>query len=746
MVNSLKSFILLLLVSSFSYAQTNETATPESSPPKETPKEFIFKPTIGLGTGMFSFYGDLYNKHFQLPSVSRIGYDLNVSQRLTDYLQLNFYALFGKLGANERNPSLGRNVNFESEIRVGGLKFEYDFGNFLPKERTASPFVSIGIESFEFLSKTDLFDKYGNRYYYWSDGRIYNVDENDVNASSAIKLNRDYKYESDVRELNTDGFGKYPERSWAIPVGAGFMFKINDYWDFKLGATMHFTFTDYIDGVTKNSVGNRAGTPANDKFMMTSFSLHYNLGLKNEEIPADEDAYSDVDFLALENEDQDKDGVIDFKDSCQGTPEGVPVDVKGCPLDDDLDGVPNYKDDELNSPAGAFVDVKGVQLSDSLIAYQYSVFMDSTGAFAKVEVHDHNGNSRYLANQKEYTVQLGIFKTGLSPELMTKFLSIGDITTGNINDSTTIYSAGKFNNSLDAEKRKQQLISEGLTDAKVVYKQNGKYFDAPAYTSNTPNPPNNLNNNNPVSDNKHETTKEKQAPDNKQETATNNKQETKTNNKSKTDNKQKPGGNDKPTDNISDIQGVVLRVQLGAFSNRLSKSVFKNVPDVIEVKTEDGLYKYMSGSFSSFEEAAKHKVDLVLKGYQGAFISAYKDGKRVSLKEAGATTRKKDEGAGTDSSTVSAVDKKLIVFKIQVGVFKAEPPADKQAKFDAIKGITTEPTSSGLKRYVVGSFNDYKAAQDFKNELIKNGIEGAFVVAFFNNEYISVQEALELLK
>jgi len=99
-----------------------------------------------------------------------------------------------------------------------------------------------------------------------------------------------------------------------------------------------------------------------------------------------------------------------------------------------------------------------------------------------------------------------------------------------------------------------------------------------------------------------------------------------------------------------------------------------------------------------------------------------------------------------DSAGSNAVDKKLVTFKIQVGVIKNEPPADKKAKLDAIQGITKEPTSTGFNRYVAGSFKDYKEAQAYKDELIKKGIEGAFVVAVFNNEYITIQEALELLK
>jgi len=49
--------------------------------------------------------------------------------------------------------------------------------------------------------------------------------------------------------------------------------------------------------------------------------------------------------FALGSKDSDGDGVKDKKDECPGTPAGVQVDEKGCPLDRDGDGVPDYKDD-----------------------------------------------------------------------------------------------------------------------------------------------------------------------------------------------------------------------------------------------------------------------------------------------------------------------------------------------------------------------------------------------------------------
>ena len=67
-------------------------------------------------------------------------------------------------------------------------------------------------------------------------------------------IERDYTYESDVRESDLDGFGKYLERTWAVPVGVGARMDIGHGFDFRMGATMHFTLTDLVDGVNGQSL------------------------------------------------------------------------------------------------------------------------------------------------------------------------------------------------------------------------------------------------------------------------------------------------------------------------------------------------------------------------------------------------------------------------------------------------------------------------------------------------------------
>jgi OOP family OmpA-OmpF porin len=57
--------------------------------------------------------------------------------------------------------------------------------------------------------------------------------------------------------------------------------------------------------------------------------------------------------------DSDGDGVPDDADLCPGTPKGVKVDAKGCPIDSDGDGVPDGIDQCPGTPPGVAVDDKG---------------------------------------------------------------------------------------------------------------------------------------------------------------------------------------------------------------------------------------------------------------------------------------------------------------------------------------------------------------------------------------------------
>src|ERR1041385_5176747 len=124
--------LVLLLNVAPSPAQDDTTSLtlPHTDEPATKPPPFVFKPTLGLGTGVFSTYTDLYEKHLKAPSTGRIGFELSLSQPINPFLRVGFYTMFGKLGANER--LIYRNLNFESQVRIGGVHLEYNFANWIP--------------------------------------------------------------------------------------------------------------------------------------------------------------------------------------------------------------------------------------------------------------------------------------------------------------------------------------------------------------------------------------------------------------------------------------------------------------------------------------------------------------------------------------------------------------------------------------------------------------------------------------
>jgi hypothetical protein len=53
------------------------------------------------------------------------------------------------------------------------------------------------------------------------------------------------------------------------------------------------------------------------------------------------------------------------------------------------------------------------------------------------------------------------------------------------------------------------------------------------------------------------------------------------------------------------------------------------VPEITTVVLENGITKYFSGNFSIYEDAVKRRKEMVEKGFQGAFIVAFENGKIV---------------------------------------------------------------------------------------------------------------------
>lgn len=682
-----------------------------------TEDEFIFKPQVSLGTGMLTFYGDIGSNHQGYhPMVSRLATTLRLINPLNDFLDLGFYVLFGQISANER--TLTRNLNFNSNITTGGVTINYNFNQFLRKGRNVEPYIHVGLESIEFLSKTDLQDANGNTYHYWSDGSIKDLAENDPNADNAIDLVRDYTYESDIREQNFDGFGKYQERTLGIPLELGANFHVGNKLKFRVGTAVHFTFTDLIDGVTNESVGNRIGDARNDKLLYTHIAMSYDFNIKSKKKPKfdviDEDSEQ---YYREDTIDSDGDMVVDHMDRCANTPPGVVVDELGCPLDDDLDGVANSFDDELLSMEGALVDMKGVTMTDDQHIENFRRYKDSIGEFTAWDTLQRTWSSdprslKTLINTKtlkpkakELYVVVGSDIQGVSEDELWKKLANRDFQVKESGDSI-LYVMGGYDPNMVADVIKE--LEEDSVQVQGVVEIN----DQDEITSV----------------NVDEIVESIEVANESQNNET---------------------GDDEFVPVIDpETQLASFRIQIGAFSRKISKSVFADLPEVVSVKGDDGLYRYFSGSYTDKSKAASHKVNLTTSGYNDAFIVAFKDGKRVTLREAGFDVKPGliEDISLSSTPSVNAVDPKLVKFRVQVGAFKEKVPTDYLDLFlDIGNVLPKKDVVSGFTRYYVGKLDTYEQAMAFRDRIAKKGLEDCFIVGEFKQKIIPSREALNLL-
>ena len=323
----------------------------------------VYMPVLGFGPGVITYYGELNNDTKNLIQGTP-SFRFNVYQFLDQkhYFKVNFFLILGKLTGQERSYSdVTRNLNFQTDITDIGVNLEYGFGHLYSSQKKLRPFISLGGGYFFFNSKADLIlNSTGEAYNYQPDGTIRD------NMGRVIE--RDYIYETDLRDLDLFGRGSYNQNSLAAALDAGFDLHVADRVFLRLGTSLHYTFTDDMDNISYENTTGRIGDDLNDMFSMTYFTLHIDFFSEDETIITEKlfmDVSGDFDYTLIA--DDDRDGVLNLGDDCPNTPRGVAVDTVGCPLDDDLDGVPNYKDQEYDTPDGMYVDENGVQMQPTQV-------------------------------------------------------------------------------------------------------------------------------------------------------------------------------------------------------------------------------------------------------------------------------------------------------------------------------------------------------------------------------------------
>ena len=218
--------------------------------------------------------------------------------------------------------------------------------------------------------------------------------------------------------------------------------------------------------------------------------------------------------------------------------------------------------------------------------------------------------------------------------------------------------------------------------------------------------------------------------------------------------------------------GVIFKVQVGAFS-KSKPDVFEDILTLTTYVLPNGVTKYLSGEFDSYEEAVLHKKQLIEMGYSGTFVVAFKDGTPIPisslhivvghdlvelLNEVKAASEEEMEIANTsnkeniDPTTAeindsletqkidleeSMIPKKDVFFRVKIGEFKGGVPLETMEKFNQLKDlIYIYKTDDGYLVYSTGYFSSYEKAIEMEQKLKEIGIENTDIIGVYKDELL----------
>jgi len=84
---------------------------------------------------------------------------------------------------------------------------------------------------------------------------------------------------------------------------------------------------------------------------------------------------------------------------------------------------------------------------------------------------------------------------------------------------------------------------------------------------------------------------------------------------------------------VTEVKGLFYTVQLGTFSSPEIPDQLIELNDLNVEILNDGKFRYSSGVFRELKFASSRKEELINAGFSGAFVIAYEDNNRISLRE-----------------------------------------------------------------------------------------------------------------
>ncbi|TAE12641.1 MAG: hypothetical protein EAZ47_09540 [Bacteroidetes bacterium] len=188
---------------------------------------YIHSGEFGFSVGTGHYFGDL-NTSAALDR-PKLAAGIFFRKQISNYIGVRLHANYAQLGYSDvfskNETQRRRNLSFNSNVYELGVSGDFNFFKFNPgwEGYNFTPYVSLGVSMFTF----DPFAYLGGERYF-------------------------------LRELGTEGQGSslYPDRqpysttAFAIPLGVGVKYALNEKMNFFAELSYRFTNTDYLDDVS----------------------------------------------------------------------------------------------------------------------------------------------------------------------------------------------------------------------------------------------------------------------------------------------------------------------------------------------------------------------------------------------------------------------------------------------------------------------------------------------------------------
>ena len=177
---------------------------------------------------------------------------------------------------------------------------------------------------------------------------------------------------------------------------------------------------------------------------------------------------------------------------------------------------------------------------------------------------------------------------------------------------------------------------------------------------------------------------------------------------------------------------LLYTVQIGVYKKAVPHSRLYNLSPIYEEQTQYGFIRYTTGIFSDRTAANAEKNRIRKIGIKDAFVTAYYEGKKISLQKAASLKSSNVETENNETvnlpqvkveNNTTSIDATKLYYKVQIGAYKEQIPVSQVASWLSVarkQDLKQFKDERGYTVFAVGNYKSYDEANWYYNESCKS--------------------------